>query len=1020
MRKKLLLFLCASMCMLFSFGQSRLLKGKVTDDKNFPMENVSVGGPGIKKGTMSLADGSFSISLPVSQKTIVLSFSGFQKQEISIEGKNEIVVVMNPAIENLSDVVVVGYSTINKATLSGSVAKVSGEELANKPVLSLDQALAGKAAGVQVNTSSGLVGDVVNIRIRGAASISSGSQPLIVMDGVPLIQGNQGQLYNPANALADINPNDIESVEVLKDASAASIYGSRASGGVLLITTKKGRSGQPSVSYDSYFGLVEASRKIGVLNAEQYTSVINQMRANAGLANIAALGDYDKDGKTDNTNWQKELYRKGGTQNHQLSFSGGVGKTNYYASLNYNDFKNYMIINRQQRASARLNITSKVKDWLEFGVKTQFSRTTLFGLGSGTGGALSGVPFGPLTAYPNVPVYDSTGAYYNNAGGNSPLNNTPNPVAVQNLNYDTRDNRRFIGSAYGEASLLKGLKLKSQYNIDYQTALTDQFWDPFVGDGAGSGGVGQTVTSEVRTWSWFNTLNYNTRIRSHDIGALLGVEYTRNLAISNYAYGATINDPLFKLITSSNYATVGVTNAMGLPNNGIASYFGALNYGFQGKYFATLNMRTDAYSGFGRSNRWGTFPSASAAWKISDERFWRLKSVNDLKLRASYGITGNSNIGDYPSLSTFLPSQYADIPTLILNSPGNVRLRWEQTAQTNIGFDGLLFGKLNITADYYLKQTKDLILSNPVLATVGFPGNTITQNIGALKATGVELSLGIPVTFKNSFTYNVSLNVAWNKNEVVSTNDNRDDIFGGFSIVRPGKNMSAFYLIRWGGVNAQNGLPTFYDINGILKQYNHALPVADRWTNVSDGTVTTAITAADRIVHNNKTPYPTFFGGVNQVFTFKGFDLVIDAQYSFGAYTYNLTKATLMSNTSNRNKSADILDAWQTPGQVTDVPKLFWGDNQASQASTRWLEKADFVRIRNIQAGFAVPEKLLKKSAFKKIRIYGQVQNAFLITGYSGIDPEANSNGNTNIGLGVDNFRPYLPRTVTIGFNAGF
>ncbi len=1002
-----------------SWSQTKMITGSVTDDKANPIPNASIIAKGTKVGTTSGVDGSFKLSVPNNAVFLTISSLNYVSQDIRIPSGNFVNASLITKADNLQDVVVVGYSTVNRSSLSGSVAKISGNEIINRPVLSIDQALTGKAAGVQINTSSGLIGDNVTIRVRGSASISSGGQPLIVMDGVPLIQGNQGQLYNPANALADINPNDIESVEVLKDAAAASIYGSRASGGVILITTKKGKSGEAKVNYDAYIGMNQPGKQLIVLDADQFVSVINKMRSNAGLGNAVALGDFNGDGATDKTNWQDVVYRNGMTQNHQISISGGAGRTTYYSSASYNDFQNYIIVNRQKRITLRLNLTNKINNWLETGFKTQYSRTTSYGLGSGTGGALSGVPFGPLTAYPNVPIYSADGTYYTGAGGNTVSQNTPNPVAVQNLNYDTRDTKRFIASTYAEATLIKGLKFKSQYNVDVQTAYTDQYWDGSVGDGQGLAGVGQTVSSEVRVWSWFNTLNFNKKIGDHDLGVLAGAEYTRSYSSSNYAYGLNLFDPLFRLIGSSNYATIGAQNAVGGPNSGLASYFGGLNYGYKGKYLLSANIRTDAYSGFGRDNRWGNFPSTSVGWKISEEKFWKSKLVNDLKLRASYGVTGNSNIGDYPGLAAYSPTQYADIPSLNISTPGNSALRWEQTSQMDIGLDATIGKGISLVFDYYNKKTKDLILNNPILASIGFPGNTITQNIGSLETKGVELTIGLPIIEKRDFKWNINLNGAWNINKVISTNATGGDITGGQSIARPGYNMSVYYLIRWAGVNPANGFPMFLDVNGVAKQYDHSAPTANRWTKVSDGSVTTAITSADRVVDNSKTPIPKIFGGFSQSLIFKQFDLSFDLQYALGFYVYNSTRATLLSYTTTRNKSEEILNAWTKSSDVTNVPKLYWGENQSTQASTRFLEKGDFLRMRNIQIGYNLPKILLDKANLSRLRVYAQIQNAFTLTGYSGMDPESNANGNVNIGLGIDNFRPYLPRTFTIGFNIG-
>lgn len=1020
MRKVLALIMCFSLFAMQVWAQKRTITGKVTDEKGAPLAGVSVIAKGTKSGASTNDQGFFSLLLEPTVKALVFSAVSYKAKEIKLaEGQTNLSVSMEVDNQQLDEVVVTGYTTINKSKLSGSIAKIGGKEIENRPVLSFDQALTGKAPGVQVNTSSGLVGDNVIIRIRGAASISTGSQPLIIMDGVPLTQGNNGQLYNPVNTLADINPNDIESVEVLKDASATAIYGSRASAGVLLITTKKGKSGETKVTYDAYVGYNSASRRLNVLSASDYVSVINKLRSNAGLGNVAVTGDLNNDGQPDATDWQNEVYRNGLTHNHQVSMSGGAGRTSFYGSINYNDFENYIIVNRQTRGSVRLNMQTKLTSWLDAGVNTQFSRTKSFGLGSGTGGALSGVPFGPLTAYPNVPVFNQDGSYFIGSGGNANLNNTPNPVAVQNLNFDTRDTRRFIASAFVEAKIINGLKFKSQYNIDYLTAYTDQAWDATIGDGSSLAGLAQTVNNERRNWSWFNTLNYTKRINNHEFGALAGIEYTKTFGQWHYASGVSLNDPLFRLIDPANYTTVSAQSAVDA-SNGLASYFGGVNYGFKNKYLATFNFRADAYSGFGKDNRWGYFPSGSLAWKISDEKFWGKRwVVSNMKLRGSYGIVGNSNIGSFPSLGTFAPNQYADLPALNLTNPGNSSLRWERTAQTDIGTDFTLFNKVNITLDYYKKETVDLILNNPVLATLGFPGNTITENIGEIENQGLELGINTQLFGKKDFSWDINFSGAYNVNKVLTTNALGNDIAGGFGLARPGFNLGSFFLIRWAGVNPANGLPTWLDINGVRKQYDQSAVAANRWTLVNGGTVTTPITATDRVLDNNKTPYPKFYGGLTQNFRYKNFDLSVDLQYAFGFYLYNSTKAFLLGYVNNRNKSTDLLNAWTKAGDQTDIPRLFWNDNQQNQASTRFAEKGDFVRVRNIQFGYSLPRKLLTKMNIQKLRVYGQVQNAFTFTGYTGVDPESNANGNTNIGLGVDNFRPYLPRTITFGISLG-
>jgi TonB-linked SusC/RagA family outer membrane protein len=1024
--RKILMILWGCLFLLSEelLAQNRTLTGKVTDANGNAIPNASVLVKGTNIGTVTNSDGMYSLNVPANAKTLVISSVNMQEEEIPIGPAATYDMILKAQDASLHEVVVVGYSTIAKRSLTGSVSRVSGEAVANKPVLSFDQALTGKAAGVQVNTSSGLVGDDVIIRIRGAASISSGSQPLIVMDGVPLVQGNLGQLYNNANALADLNPNDIESIEVLKDASAAAIYGSRGSAGVLLITTKKGKAGQTSLNYDTYVGFNEASRKMNVLNAEEYTNTINKLRTNAGLAASAKYGDINGDGKLDtvNTDWQDEVSRRGLVQSHNLSVSGGSQKTTYYASLNYSDFQNYIITNQQKRGSARLNLTTKLNDWLQIGVNSQFSRTKSYGIGSGTGNALSGIPFGPLTAFPNIPVYGADGQYYAGRGGNTISSNVPNPVAVTNLNYDNRDARRFIGSAFGEAQLIKGLKFKSQVNLDYITAFNNNFWNEKIGDGQGYG-LGQTVYSERNSWSWFNTLNYNTQIGTdHELNALAGAEYTRNTSYYAYNYGAGIKDPDFKIINSNNYDEVGAQNDVDDVDDGLASYFAGVNYGYQKKYLATINFRADADSRFGKDHRWAYFPSGSVAWRISQEDFMQNHSfVNDLKLRASYGSTGNSNIGYFPSLRAFEASTYADLGASTLSNPGNTNLRWERLVQFDVGIDAVLWKNTSITLDYYNRRTKDLILDKPVLATLGFPDNIRKENVGKLESKGIELTVNTPVLHRGSFNWDVNFNIAWNKNKVLSTSELGDDLFdaNGFGVARPGVDLGTYYLIRWAGVNPVNGLPMFYDAKGNMVQYDHSLAIEKRWTYFKDNTVVPAIAATDRVVATGKTPYPKLYGGLTQTFNYNSFDASIDLQYALGFYLYNQTKQTIMLYNNTRNKSEEILEAWTTPGQVTNVPRLYYGDNQWSQNSTRWLEKGDFARIRNVQIGYNFPKSVIGKIKLTRLRFYVQAQNLYTFTGYDGIDPESNSLGNKNIGLGVDYMRPYLPRTYTMGINLG-
>jgi TonB-linked SusC/RagA family outer membrane protein len=1025
--RKLFLLLGGIVFFITQAFAQRSVAGKVTDDKGTPLQNVSVTAKGTTTGTVTKADGTYSLNVPATAKALIFSSVDMATLEMNIGTQTMINVSMKPEDKTLQEVVLVGYSSVRKGNLTGAVSKIKAPEIENRPVMSFDQALTGKAAGVQVNTSSGLVGDVVNIRIRGASSLGNSSQPLIVIDGIPIVQGNQGQLYNPANPLSDLNPNDIESVEVLKDASATAIYGSRASAGVLLITTKKGRPGTNIVRYDGYIGYTRPSRIIDVLDAPNYTTTINKMRSNASLGDVIKYGDYNGDNIPDtfNTDWQKETYRNGISHNHNVSISGGTPKTTYYGSLNYLDFQNYIINNRLRRGSARLNLTTKATNWLTLGINTQYSRGFQYGIGSGTGGAASGIPLGPLRYYPNVPVKLPNGNFYLAQGGNLlTVGVIPNPVAVLLANYDNYDTRRLLASMYAEAQIIKGLKIKTQYSLDVRNSYDDQFWNPDVGDGAGLVGVAQNVDDENKNWAFTNTINYNRRFGKHDIGILAGTEYTKRVSHFIYASGIGIKDRSLLLLSTTNYNSVSASEGFG--ENGLASYFTGITYGFNSKYLFTGNFRADASSSFGINNRWGYFPSASAAWKISDEKFFKgLKSIIDeLKFRGGYGVTGNNNIGNYTAFASFAAVGYAELPNtaaINLNNPGNPNLKWENSNQTNFGFDMTVWkNRIDITGDWYKKKSRNLVLGNPVLATLGFPGNTITQNIGKLETQGFELTILSDNISRKNFSWNTSFNIAFDKNKVIATNSTNADIFGGNGIARPGEELGAYYLIRYARVNPQTGWSMFYDVNGVKKMYNPSVAAANRWTDEKGTTVTTAITSSDRVVLKGKTPYPKYYGGMVNSLTFRQFDFRFDLQYAFDFYLYNTTLSGLLTYNSVTNKSTEIYKAWTTPGQQTKYQKLYWGDNTWEQASTLFLEKGDFVRIRNIQAGYTFSKAILEKVKLNNLRLFLEVENAYTITKYKGIDPEANANGNTNIGLGIDSNRPYLPRTITAGVNISF
>jgi len=1024
LRSLFVLMLCAN----FAMAQDRTITGTVIGKEDGqPLPGVTIRFKGAKGGAQTNSNGNYSVSVPAGVKTLEFAFIGYVSKSANLSSGNVIDITLDPYLNDLTEVQVTGYSTILKKDNTSSIATVSGDMISNLPVTSFDQSLGGRAAGVQVNTSSGIIGAPINIRIRGISSLTSGSQPLIVVDGVPITQGNNGQLYNSANPLGDINPNDIESLDVLKDAAATALYGSRGAAGVILITTRQGKAGAAKVTYDTYFGYNEPSKKIDVLNADQYNSVVNQKRTNANLSAIAAYGDYNGDGTIDkaSTDWQDEVYRKGFIMSHDFSISAATEKTSIYASASYLDYNNYIQVNRARRGSARLNITHKVNDWFKVGLNSQFSRNLQNGLGSGTGGALSGVPYGPFFYYPNVPV-KVNGDYYLGQGGNGLTQiNVPNPRAVLDQNYDNYDTKRFLGSGFAEVSILPGLKVRSTYGVDYQSGLSTNYWNNGIGDGQGLGGLVQDVYNESLVWNWANTITYNKVIaKDHTINLLGGAEYNKNTTRFFYADAFGASDPFYTQFVGSAFTSFGADG--GLQANGFDSYFGSINYSYKQKYLASATYRADAYSGFGIDNKRGGFPSGSVAWRFSEEDFLKNNSfLSEGKLRASYGLTGNSNIGNYPSLATYGPVTYADLGGSALTNPGNPALKWEKTKQFDVGIDATLFKKVNVILDYYNKKTNDLILDSPVPSTLGFPDNKITENIGAISNKGYEFTANATAFSTKSFQWNINFNIAYNKSKVISTNASGDDITPTtatyYSIARPGNQIGSFYLVRWAGVNAETGLAQFLDADGNTKMYN---PATKGWTDPSTGKAVSAITSTDKVLLD-KSYIPKFEGGLTNDFKYKNFDLSVFLQFATDFYVYDNTRRALLGQT-NLNNSTEILNSWTTPGQAADNQKVYYGDATSTQASTRWLEKGDFLRAKTMMLGYTLPASVSKKMSLSRLRVYVQVQNAFTITGYKGTNPEVNSNNtgssdaDRNIGGGVDNYTPYLARTFLLGLNVGF
>ena len=1042
-----------------ALAQTRTVSGRVTDQKTGEgLPGVTVLLKGTTNGVSTDANGGFTLSMPATGGRLVFSSIGFVSQEQAVGSSGTVNVVLATDTKILTEVVVTGYGgSQDVKDITGSIAQVKEEKLLLQPVVSVDQALQGRLAGVSVNTTSGTLGDVGAIRIRGANSITGSSQPLIVLDGVPLNNTEQGNVlstrYNP---LADINPNDIASVEVLKDASAAAIYGSRGANGVLVITTKRGKSGQNRLAFNSFFGLQQAVRTPKVLNGDDFIAISNEKAANARAGSVGATGnvgntsipaaiaaniDVNGDGIPDRTDWIKEIFRNGTQQNYQVALSGGNEFASYYGSADWNDQKGIIIQNRLRRGSGRLNLDLTPKKWLKAGVSLSYAKTYNQGINGES--ALAGATVSGYTAPPNVPEFNPDGTYYLNTlgnlgNGNNSVPSTYAPNAYYHIVGTLRENRndntseRTLGNGYLTVTPVKGLQLTTKYGVDYNTNFEDQYSSPILG-GLGRQ-LGQGLVQDYNTtrtqFNWQNYANYDQIFNGkHNVSLTAGIEYQETRTKRIYSVANDFADPKFQSILDGLYS--GTLTGGGTEfNNGFQSYFGRANYSFADRYYASVSLRADASSIFGTDNQRGYFPGGSVGWRISQENFLKnITVINDLKVRASYGLVGNSQgLGSYASRTLIGGGLYADANGYSISQVGNPALKWETSKKLDIGLDAALLGnRLNITFDFFNNDVSGLLLAAPVLRTTGIPNASVNRNVGKMYNRGIELAINtVNVRLENGFSWTSNLNGSILKN-LVTELATPNDITGGNQRANVGSPLGVFFLAQWAGVNPANGNAQFYDKDGNIKQYDaayttNAATTQGRWLTAA-GDVTTAITTAD-YQYSKKTGYPTFFGGFDNTFTYKGIELGIFLQYSGGNLVYNGYRSALLSN-SLQNNLEDIKGRWTTPGQETDIQKLVLRDIVSTQASTRWLEKGDFLRLRQVSLGYNLPTSVIQRLSLNNLRLYVLVQNLYNFTGYKGLDPEVNTNagstttGVPNIAYGVDGRSVPVPRSFTVGLNVG-
>jgi TonB-linked SusC/RagA family outer membrane protein len=1041
------------LCSIVSWAQ-RTVSGKVTDGSGNPVSNASIQVQNTQIGTVSKEDGTFSLNVPAGGRRLVISALGFGTQEISLGNQSNYTVTMRAGAEqSMQEVVVVGYGTQRRQDLTGSVAQVSGRSLRDQPIQTFEQGLSGRAVGVNINIPNGVLNNPPVIRVRGVNSISLSSFPLVVVDGIPVFTGNTGNTA-ANNVLGDINPADIESIEILKDASAAAIYGSRAGAGVLLITTKKGRQGRARVNYETWAGYTKAYNLIPLLNAQEYTNLKNEGLTNAGTPPDGnSRGFYtmtDANGNLVDTDWFDYVYRTGFAHNHVLNVSGATERTNYYFSVGYQRSEGMLRRNNLERMTGTFNIDQTVNDWLKVGAKMNYSTNLSEGQNSGSfGGAfnIAGAGRLPLVLPPSTPAINPDGSYNinrsaNGIGQGKNITSLPtyyNAAMIVDLNRFYSRNNRVLPSVYADIKLFRDLHFRSVYGLDYLMTENSDYRNAIHGDGVQFLGGAQATFQRYRRTNWQNILTYDRRIaESHSLNVLVGAEQQYSKSSGFGQDRRNQSDPFFTNPQAGFTEIVPLGNFLG--ENFLQSYFTRINYDYKKKYLFSFNARRDGYSAF--AQKWGNFYGGSVGWNISEEDFWKTSSIantiNSFRIRGSYGQVGNfQGIGDYVSLNTFASGLYATQPTLFFNNAGNTNLSWEKSNKLDVGFvAGLFNNRLNLEVTYYKTDINDLILDEPQAPSRGVPGNSISTNVGSMYNKGFEFSLGGTVLQKKDFSWSANFNITTQKNEVTALANNNADILvttagsETVSIIRVGESIGSFYLVETKGINPANGqrvlVQLIKDANGNVTgtqdvQYNHAAATNARWTKVSDGSIVRGVSqSADAKVFGPA--LPTWFGGFDNTVRWKGLDFNVLLFFSGGNYVYNGTKAGLHDN-RNWNNAKNALDRWTKPGDNAEWPKVVYNDNISNGSGLQIsnnLEKGDFMKVRNVTLGYSLPRSIMEKAKLSSVRVYVAAFNALTFTGYSGFDPEIQTNGNSNGAPSVDRNSTPMARTFNFGLQVGF
>lgn len=1025
--KKLLLTGLFASTHLLLFAQGITITGKVSEN-NEGLAGVSVRLKGGSATTITKADGIYTLSVPNTNGTLVFSFVGFTTKEIAINGRTTINTTLETDFKTLDQVVVVGYATQKNRDVVGSVSTIKAADFEDFPIASPDALLQGRVAGVQVISNSGAPGSGITVRIRGTTSINAGNDPLYIVDGVPVVSGDLsdsrvapsvggGNDLSTSNALSDINPNDIESITVLKDASATAIYGARAANGVVIITTKQGKAGKTSVTFNSTKGFQQAPR-LDVLHTPELIELLMDQNINNNNVTPAIL--FDPAINKYNTDWQDELFRTGSFNTYDLSVRGGDQKTRYSVSAGFLDNQGIIINSGYQRLSTRLNLNFDISKKVKIAANIAYTRAaTTKVLGNNNDRA---VLTQAIRKLPWTPVYDTSGnGAYNFSqllGGTS--NN--NPIALANeVDFSNKSNRIIQGITL-TYEVVKGLNFKTQFSADI-LGSTDAF---FQGGKATQDATRRAVNSQTNNQQWTSssTISYiKTLKKVHNLNVLAGNEITASrIDLARATSTGHANDVVRTVSAGaqSDFPFQDIRKA------GLISFFGRIGYNYAQKYYIEINGRNDASSRFGRENRNAFFPSGAVKWRISDESFMKnVAFVSELSLRASAGRTGNQNgIAEYAAFGSFVTGRnYAGQSGIIPSQVGNTELKWETTDKYMMAMDlGLLKSRISLTTEVYIHQTHDLLLSRIAPYENGLGINSIIQNAGDIQNTGLEFELTTRNMVKE-FKWNTSFNIGFNNNKILKLPTRNNRVFGAGTNGTAGTNTTIISILREGepigvflGRRALGVLAT--DAENVNSVLNGGEIIRGGYILSSDGNL-------DNIINGDDDWYaigqaqPLFTAGLTNTFNYKRFGLTLFLQSTYGNDVFNYGRAVMeeMDDISNANRNT--LRRWRGQGQVTDIP-IARQAYDGNKVPSRYVEDASYLRLKNATFNYTLSPAALKRLKIQSVKLFVAGNNLLTFTNYTGWDPEVNANARNPASLGIDYGTFPQSRTFTLGINVGF